>query len=196
MTKRTGEIQRKSKETEILVKLDLDGTGNHQIDTEIPFLEHMLSSIAVHSLCDLLITARGDLEVDDHHIVEDIGICFGEAMKKALSNKEGINRYGEAMVPMDDALARVVMDLSGRSYLSFNAEIPAEKLGNMSSENVREFFQAVANHAQMNIHIDLIRGYNSHHIVEAIFKAFARALKIAISKEPRIEGIWSAKGRL
>lgn len=190
---RSCEVQRKTSETEVLLKLELDGTGSHQIDTEIPFLSHMLTLFAVHSLCNLKIAARGDLEVDDHHSVEDIGICLGQALKKALGDKRGINRYGEATVPMDEALARVVLDLSGRPYLSYNAEIKPEKIGNFSSENVREFFQAVANFAGMNIHIDLIRGSNGHHIAEAVFKAFARALKTAVAYEPRMEGVWSSK---
>lgn len=190
---RSCEVQRKTSETEVLLQLELDGTGNHQIDTEIPFLGHMLTLFSVHSLCNLKIAARGDLEVDDHHSVEDIGICLGQALKEALGDKRGINRYGEATVPMDETLVRVVLDLSGRSFLSFNAEIKQAMLGNLSSENVREFFQALANYAGMNIHIDLIRGSNSHHIVEAMFKAFARSLKMAVAYEPRMEGIWSSK---
>ncbi|MDD2619628.1 MAG: imidazoleglycerol-phosphate dehydratase HisB [Syntrophomonadaceae bacterium] len=187
------EVQRKTGETEVLLQLELDGTGNHQIDTEIPFLSHMLTLFSVHSLCNLKIAARGDIEVDDHHSVEDIGICLGQALKDALGDKKGINRYGEATIPMDETLVRVVLDLSGRPYLAYNAEIKQEKIGNLSSENVREFFQAVANSAGMNIHIDLIRGSNAHHIVEAMFKAFARSLKMAIAYEPRMEGIWSSK---
>lgn len=193
---RNHEMQRKTNETEILLQLELDGTGVHQIDTEIPFLGHMLTLFSVHSLCDLKITARGDVEVDDHHTVEDIGICLGDAIKNALHDKRGIQRYGEAIVPMDEALARVVLDLSGRSCLVYKVELPREIVGGLSTENVKEFFQAVANNAGMNIHIDLIRGTNSHHIIEAIFKAFARAFKQAIAYEPRIEGIWSSKGNL
>jgi imidazoleglycerol-phosphate dehydratase len=156
----------------------------------------MLTLFSVHSLCDLKVTARGDLEVDDHHSVEDIGICLGEAIKNALHEKRGIQRYGEAIVPMDEALARVVLDLSGRSCLVYEVELPREMVGGLSTENVKEFFQSVANNAGMNIHIDLIRGDNSHHIIEAIFKAFARAFKQAIAYEPRIEGVWSSKGNL
>lgn len=196
MANRSVEIQRKTSETEVLLQLDLDGTGVHQIDIEIPFLSHMMTLFTVHSLCDLKITARGDIEVDDHHTVEDIGICFGQALKAALGEKRGINRYGEATVPMDEALARTVIDLSGRSGLVFAADLPRETRGGLSSENVKEFFQAVANNADITLHIDLLRGSNTHHAIEAIFKAFARAMKQAVSYEPRIEGVWSSKGNL
>ena len=193
---RSAEIQRKTAETEILLHIGLDGTGRHQIDAEIPFLSHMLTLFSVHSLCDLKITARGDIEVDDHHSVEDIGICMGQGIKQALGEKRGINRYGEATVPMDEALVRVVIDLSGRSYLVFDAALAREIIGGFSTENVREFFYALSATAGMNLHIDVIRGDNSHHIVEAIFKAFARAFREAIAIEPRVEGAWSSKGSL
>ena len=193
---RIGEIHRKTGETEILVQVELDGTGSYQIDTPIPFFSHMLTLLSVHSLCNLKVIAQGDIDVDDHHTVEDIGICLGEAIKMALQDKNGINRYGEAVIPMDEALARVVIDLSGRPYLVYNVKIDREKVGNLASENVQEFFQALANTAGMNLHIDLIRGDNGHHIIEAIFKAFARALKTAVAIEPRVEGIWSSKGKL
>ncbi len=194
--KRIGEIKRKTRETEVFVELDLDGNGLHQIDTEITFLSHMLTLFSVHSLCNLKLAARGDMEVDDHHTVEDIGICLGEAIKMAVGEKSGINRYGEATVPMDEALARVVIDLSNRPYLIYEVGIPAEKLGVLTTENVKEFFQALASHAGMTIHIDLLRGENSHHIIEAVFKAFARAFRVAVSIEPDIEGVWSSKGKL
>jgi len=190
---RKGEVQRKTSETELLLQLELDGTGHHQVDIEIPFLGHMLTLFSVHSLCNLKVTGRGDIEVDDHHTAEDIGICMGQALKTAIGDKMGINRYGEATVPMDEALVRVVLDFSGRSFLSFNVNIPRDQIGNFSTENVKEFFQALANNAGMNIHIDLIKGENSHHIIEAVFKAFARALKMAVAIEPRIEGVWSSK---
>lgn len=193
---RSADIQRKTAETEILLHLELDGTGNHQIDTEIPFFNHMLTLFAVHSLCNLKIVARGDIEVDDHHTVEDAGICLGQAIKQALGEKRGLVRYGEATIPMDEALVRVVLDLSGRSYLVYKAEMPKTQIGNFSVENIREFFQAIANSAGINLHIDVIRGENSHHIAEAIFKAFARAFKTAITIEPRVEGVWSSKGNL
>ncbi len=193
---RVGEIHRKTGETEILVQVELDGTDKHQIDTPIPFLSHMLTLLSVHSLCNLKVTAQGDVKVDDHHTVEDIGICLGQALKMALQDKRGINRYGEAIVPMDEALARVVIDLSGRSYLVYNVKLDRERVGDLATENVQEFFQALANSAGMNLHIDLLRGDNAHHIIEAIFKAFARALKMAVAIEPRVEGIWSSKGKL
>ncbi|MBP8819857.1 MAG: imidazoleglycerol-phosphate dehydratase HisB [Syntrophomonadaceae bacterium] len=193
---RVGEIHRKTGETEILVQVELDGTGSYQIDTPIPFLSHMLTLLSVHSLCNLKVIAQGDIDVDDHHTVEDIGICLGESIKMALQDKKGINRYGEATVPMDESLARVVIDLSGRPYMVYNVKIEREKVGDLASENVQEFFQAVANSSGMNLHIDLLRGDNGHHIIEAIFKAFARALKVAVAIEPRVEGVWSSKGKL
>lgn len=193
---RTAEVQRKTNETEVLLQLDLDGTGSHQIDTEIPFLSHMLTLFSLHSLCDLKVTARGDIEVDDHHSVEDIGICLGQALDQALGEKRGVHRYGEATIPMDEALSRVVLDLSGRSVLMYNVELDRSLIGNFATENAQEFFKAVANTARMAIHIDVLRGSNSHHILESIFKAFARALKQAVEVEPRMEGIWSSKGNL
>ncbi|HNX29859.1 MAG TPA: imidazoleglycerol-phosphate dehydratase HisB [Syntrophomonadaceae bacterium] len=193
---RRAEIQRKTGETEVLVQIALDGTGKYQIDTEVPFLSHMLTLFAVHSLCDLKVTARGDIEVDDHHSVEDIGICLGQAIKASLGERRGISRYGDSIIPMDEALVQVVLDLSGRPYLVFDADFKQEKIGNFSTENVREFFQAIVNSAGINLQIDMIRGTNSHHIAEAIFKAFARALKKAVTDEPRVEGVWSSKGSL
>ncbi|HRY12432.1 MAG TPA: imidazoleglycerol-phosphate dehydratase HisB [Syntrophomonadaceae bacterium] len=194
---RIGEIERKTRETEVFVELNLDGSGQHQIDTEITFLSHMLTLFAVHSLCDLKLAARGDMEVDDHHTVEDIGICLGEAIKMALGEKKGINRYGAAIIPMDEALARVVIDLSNRPYLVYDVQVPAERLGVLSTENIKEFFQAVASHAGLTMHVDLLKGENSHHIIEAVFKAFARAFKEAVAIDPDMEGVvWSSKGRL
>jgi len=193
---RSAEIHRKTNETEILLQLELDGTGNYQIDIEMPFLGHMLALFATHSLCNFKVWARGDTEVDDHHTVEDIGVCFGLALQQALGDKRGISRYGYATVPMDEALARVVVDLSGRPYLSYSVPVPSERVGSFATELVEEFFRAVVNNAGITVHIDLIRGSNSHHILEAVFKAFARALKEAVSYEPRIEGVWSTKGKL
>jgi len=190
---RIGEVQRKTSETEVLVQLELDGTGNHQIDTEIPFFSHMLTLFCVHSLFNLKVTARGDIEIDDHHTVEDIGICLGQAFKQALGEKKGINRFGEATVPMDEALVRVVVDISARPCLAYNVDLVREQIGNFSTENVKEFFRAFSNNAGINIHIDLLRGENNHHIIEAVFKAFARALKRAVECEPRMEGVWSSK---
>lgn len=193
---RSAEIHRKTNETEILLQLELDGTGVYQIDIEVPFLGHMLSLLAMHSLTNVKVWARGDTEVDFHHTVEDLGLSLGAALQEALGEKKGLNRYGCAMVPMDEALVRVVVDLSGRPCLMYNVPIPVEMIGTFPAELVEEFFQAVANSAAMTLHIDLIRGSNSHHIVEAVFKAFARALKQAIETEPRIEDVWSTKGRL
>lgn len=194
--RRIGEIERQTRETDIRVELELNGQGINQIDTDISFLSHMLTLFSVHSLCNLKITAHGDIEVDDHHTVEDIGICLGEAIKMALGEKEGIKRYGEATVPMDEALARVVIDLSNRPCLVYAVNVPVEKLGALTTENIKEFFQAVTNHAGITIHIDLLRGENSHHIIEAVFKAFARAFRAATTFEPGLEGVWSSKGKL
>lgn len=193
---RNSQIGRKTSETEINLKLYVDGSGIHEIETPVPFLNHMLTLFAVHSRCDLQVSAVGDTQVDDHHTVEDIGICLGQAIKEALGEKKGINRYGQALIPMDEALARVVIDLSGRSFMQYAVDIPSTQLGNLSSENIKEFFQAIANQAGMTIHIDLLRGENSHHIVEAVFKAFARAFKEAIAVAPGVEGVWSSKGKL
>jgi imidazoleglycerol-phosphate dehydratase len=193
---RSSQVIRQTAETEISVSLAIDGSGSYQIETPVPFLNHMLTLFAVHSRCDLKVDATGDTHIDDHHTVEDIGICLGQTIKGALGEKKGINRYGQALIPMDEALARVVIDLSGRSFMQYAVEIPAPQLGNLSTENVKEFFQAVANQAGMTIHIDLLRGENSHHIVEAVFKAFARAFKEAVDLAPGVEGVWSSKGKL
>lgn len=193
---RSAEIHRKTAETEILLQLELDGTGSYQIDTEMPFLGHMLALFAMHSLSNLKVWARGDTEVDNHHTVEDIGLCFGLALKQAIGDKKGVRRYGCATVPMDEALARVVVDLSGRPYLSYSVSVPCERVGNFPAELVEEFFRAVVNSAGITLHIDLLRGANSHHILEAVFKAFARAVKDAVEYEPRVEGVWSTKGKL
>lgn len=194
--KRSAQVVRNTAETQISVELNLDGSGIYQIDTPVAFLNHMLTLFSVHSRCNLTVSAVGDTQVDDHHTVEDIGICLGQAIKSALADKQGINRYGQAIIPMDESLARVVLDLSDRSYLQYFVEIPSPQLGNLSSENVKEFFQAVANQAGMTLHIDLLRGENSHHIVESVFKAFARAFREAVMITPGVEGVWSSKGTL
>lgn len=193
---RVAEVHRKTTETEVFVYVNLDGTGSYQIDTEIPFLGHMLALFSMHSLCDLRIMARGDTHVDLHHTVEDIGICLGQAIAEALGEKKGILRYGSAVLPMDEALARVVVDLSGRAYLDFNVAIPTEMVGGFATELFEEFFRAVVSNSHITLHVDLLKGKNSHHIIEAVFKAFARAFKEAITYEPRVEGVWSTKGRL
>ncbi|MDD3852607.1 MAG: imidazoleglycerol-phosphate dehydratase HisB [Syntrophomonadaceae bacterium] len=193
---RTAEIKRQTRETDIELRLEIDGTGNYDIDVPIPFLGHMLTLFTVHSLCNLQLTAKGDIEVDDHHTVEDIGICLGQALKEAVGDKKGINRYGEATVPMDEALVRVVLDFSGRAWLSYDVEVENATIGNLATENIPEFFQALASAAGMNLHVDMLRGTNTHHVIEATFKAFARALKMALTIDPRVEGVWSSKGKL
>lgn len=193
---RTAEIKRQTKETDITLRLEIDGTGDCDIDVPVPFLGHMLTLFVVHSLCNLQLIAKGDIEVDDHHTVEDIGICLGQALKEAAGDKKGINRYGEATVPMDEALVRVVLDFSGRSWLAYNVVLETDSIGNLATENIQEFFQALSNSAGMNLHIDLLRGTNTHHVLEATFKAFARALKDALTINPRVEGVWSSKGEL
>jgi imidazoleglycerol-phosphate dehydratase len=194
--RRIAERQRATKETDVRIKLDLDGKGEPEIDTGIGFLDHMLTLFAVHSRVNLSVQAQGDLEVDDHHTVEDIGICLGQAIQAALQDKAGIHRYGEATLPMDESLVRVVLDLSGRPYFVYQVDIPAERLGTLATENVKEFFQAVVNQSGMTLHIDLLRGQNAHHIVEAVFKAFAHAFAQAIAFQPGLEGILSSKGTL
>ncbi|MGE5416175.1 MAG: imidazoleglycerol-phosphate dehydratase HisB [Acidobacteriota bacterium] len=193
---RKGEIQRKTSETEVFVSFELDGIGNYQIDTEIPFLGHMLSLFTMHSLTNLTITARGDINVDYHHTVEDIGICLGQTLGQAVGDKKGINRYGSALVPMDEALAQVVIDMSGRSFIDFNVDFPTETIGNFPTELFEEFFRAVASNAGMTLHIDVLKGTNSHHMIEAVFKALGRALQVACSIDPKMDGVWSTKGKL
>lgn len=193
---RNASVARNTKETKIKLELNLDGTGLYEIKSGIGFFDHMLAQIARHGLLDLTLTAVGDLEVDAHHTVEDIGIVFGQALKKALGEKIGINRYGDAIVPMDEALALVALDLSGRPYLKFQADLGKWLIGNFNLELVEEFFQAVAVQSGMNIHIRLLEGGNLHHMAEAIFKAFGRALAAAIKINERITEVPSTKGIL
>ncbi len=193
---RPAKVERKTKETEITVALDLDGTGTAQIETGIPFLNHMLESCARHGLFDLGLKARGDIEVDLHHTVEDVGLALGQAFKEALGDKQGLRRFGEASVPLDEALARVVVDLSGRPYLSYNVKVRPGRVGNFDTDLPHEFFQAFANQLGMNLHIDVAQGENPHHIIEACFKAFARAMEGATRVDPRIKGVLSTKGSL
>lgn len=193
---RIGRVARKTGETDIIVEIHLDGSGSYKIDTPVPFLNHMLTLLSVHSLCDLNVSAMGDMDVDDHHTVEDIAICLGQALKEAVGSKNGIYRYGEATIPMDESLARVVMDFSGRPYLSYNVDMFPQRLGGLATENVKEFFQALANTSGITVHIDLLRGDNAHHIIEAIFKAFARALRQAVTVTEGVAGVWSSKGKL
>jgi len=194
---RKASIERKTKETQIVIALSLDGAGQTDIDTGIPFMDHMLELMGVHGLFDIQISAQGDTDIDDHHTVEDIGICLGKAIKKALGAKEGIRRYGHAFVPMDEALARVVLDLSNRPYLAYRV-LPKENMtGNFNVELVKEFFRALVNEAGMTLHIELISGDDPHHAAESIFKAFGKALDDATRLENRRQGaIPSTKGIL
>jgi len=193
---RTATIKRNTKETDICLSLNLDGQGKAELNTGIPFLDHMIEQIARHGLIDLSIHAKGDLEIDAHHTVEDIGICFGEALRDAIGDKAGIVRYGHACVPLDEALSRVVLDLSGRPGLEYHIDFPKETVGGFDVELFKEFFQAVSNHGRITLHIDAIRGDNNHHIIETVFKAFGRALRMAVESDPRQRGIPSTKGAL
>jgi imidazoleglycerol-phosphate dehydratase len=193
---RTGKIQRRTAETEIELSLDLDGSGASQIDTGVGFFDHMLTLLARHASIDLDVKAQGDLHVDQHHTVEDVGICFGQALKQALGDKAGIRRYGHFTLPMEETLATTAIDLSGRYYLVFNAQFPTAKIGDFDSELVEDFWQAVAANCLCNLHVTVHYGRNSHHIAEAIFKATARALRMAVEKDPRSKGVPSTKGTL
>ena len=189
-------IERKTAETQVAVKLNLDGEGKCEIATGIGFLDHMLTLFAKHGFMDLTVKAKGDLDVDSHHTVEDIGIVLGEALKKALGDKAGIHRYGNCYIPMDETLAQVCLDFSGRPFLVFGAEIPKAQLGNYETEMTEEFFRAIAMNCGLTLHIRVLYGSNVHHIIEAIFKAFARAVAEAVDIDPRVKGIMSSKGVL
>ena len=193
---RCAEIKRKTAETQISVKLNLDGEGKCDIATGIGFLDHMLTLLAKHSFMDLTVKAKGDLEVDSHHTVEDIGIVLGEALREALGDKAGIHRYGNCFIPMDETLAQACLDFSGRPFLIFGAEIPKIKLGNYDTEMTEEFFRAIAMHCGLTLHIRVLYGSNVHHIIEAVFKAFARAVAEAAAVDPRVKGVMSSKGVL
>jgi len=195
-TNRNASITRTTKETDIELKLNLDGSGISSINTSIPFLDHMLEQVARHGLVDLTIEAKGDREIDDHHTVEDIGICFGEALHDALGDKSGIRRYGQSYVPLDEALSRVVLDLSGRPGMEYHIPFPKERVGDFDVDLFKEFFQAIVNHGKITLHIDAIRGDNNHHMIETAFKAFGRALRMAVEKDDRVSGIPSTKGAL
>jgi len=194
LKERKGEYKRKTSETKIETKIDLDGKGISNLETEIHFLNHMLALFARHGLFDLEVKARGDLEVDYHHTVEDIGICLGEAIKNALQDKKGIKRYGFTILPMDESLVQVALDLSGRGQLIYKVQFEQERVGFFEVNLVEEFFRALSYHAGMTLHINLLYGENSHHIIEAIFKAFGRALDEAIKQDNRIDDIPSTKG--
>jgi imidazoleglycerol-phosphate dehydratase len=193
---RLAEVVRKTKETDIQVRLVLDGTGSAQVRTGIGFLDHMLTHVAVHGFFDVTVEANGDLHVDFHHTVEDVGIALGQALGQALGNRGGIARYGEATVPMDEALAQVVVDLSGRTHLSYEDGLPPGKVGEVDIELFQEFFEAFARSAGATVHVRVPSGRNAHHVIEAIFKAFARALDRATREEPRRQGVPSTKGSL
>ncbi len=193
---RKAEVRRKTKETEVLLRLDLDGSGRQSIATGIDFFDHMLSLLAYHSLIDLFIEAKGDIGVDSHHTVEDVGICLGEGIRKALGEARGIRRYGMAMVPMDETLGSVALDLSRRPYLVFHMKLRKSRVGNFDLELVEEFLRALSNHAGITLHINLLYGRNSHHMVEAVFKGLGRALKEAVSLDPRSSRVPSTKGIL
>lgn len=193
---RKASIDRATNETDIRLTLDLDGTGTSHIETGIGFFDHMLTALAKHGQFDLDVTCRGDLEVDAHHTVEDVGICLGQALNEALGDKAGITRFGTAAVPMDEALARVAIDCSGRPYLVYAAKIPESTVGAFPSELGEEFFRSFADHGRINLHIDLVRGTNTHHCLEAIFKGVARTLREAVAPDPRVKGIPSTKGTL
>ena len=196
MEKRIGNCIRKTKETDIAITINLDGQGKKQIDTGIPFFDHMLNGFARHGLFDLDVKVVGDLEVDCHHTVEDTGIVLGQAIAEALGDKAGIKRYGSFLLPMDETLALCAIDLSGRPYLNFQAEFPTEHIGGLDTEMIKEFFYAVSYSAAMNLHLKIMDGGNSHHMAEALFKAFGKALDAATMEEPRMKDVWSTKGSL
>jgi imidazoleglycerol-phosphate dehydratase len=191
---RSSEIKRTTGETDVTVKIDLDGKGRADISTGIGFFDHMLVQVAKHGFFDLDVNAKGDLDVDCHHTVEDVGITLGQAVSKALGGREGIARYADETVPMEDALILCALDISGRPYLAFDCAFPSEKIGGMDTEMIEEFFRAVCLHAGLNLHIRTLAGKNSHHIAEAAFKAFGRAMNRASSIDPRISGVLSTKG--
>ena len=196
MESRVASCNRVTKETQIEMTLNLDGTGKTDISTGIGFFDHMLSGFARHGLFDLTVKVTGDLEVDSHHTIEDTGIVLGQTIAKALGDKKGIKRYGHFMLPMDEVLVLSAIDLSGRPYLNYNAEFVSDKMGEMDTEMVREFFYAVSYSAMMNIHLKILDGINDHHKAEALFKAFGKALDMATMEEPRIKEAWTTKGSL
>ncbi|GED18723.1 imidazoleglycerol-phosphate dehydratase HisB [Kurthia gibsonii] len=196
MGTRTASITRKTNETQIAIDFDLDGTGQVTVNTGVPFMDHMLDLFMKHGLYDGKIEANGDVEIDDHHTTEDLGIVLGQAVRQALGDKKGIKRYGHAFVPMDDALAQVYVDCSDRPHLEFRATLPAQKVGTFDTELVHEFLWKFALEARMNVHVIVPYGHNTHHIIEAIFKALARAIDDAVQIDPRVQGVPSTKGLL
>lgn len=193
---RTGKISRRTKETDIDLDLQLDGKGQAVIETGVGFMDHMLTLLTVHGFFDLTINARGDVQVDDHHTVEDLGICLGMAFKKAVSEMAGITRYGHSYVPMDEALVRVCVDFSNRPYLHYNVVLPDQKVGSFDTSLAKEFLRALALHSGLTLHVDLLHGENTHHIIEAVFKALGKALSAAVTMDARVTGQLSSKGTL
>jgi imidazoleglycerol-phosphate dehydratase len=196
MRPRQGRVERKTRETDIRLVLDLDGSGRAKASTGIGFFDHMLTALAKHGHFDLEVRCKGDLHVDAHHSVEDVGIALGQALRQALGDKRGIVRFGHAYVPLDEALSRCVIDLSGRPWLHFGVEFKARQIGTMPTELFEDFFWALADHGRLNIHLDVIRGRNGHHIAETLFKATARALSMAVALDPRVKDVPSTKGSL
>ena len=196
MMERTSVVSRNTKETEIQISLNLDGSGKADIQTGIGFFDHMLNSFARHGFFDLTVKVKGDLEVDTHHTIEDTGIVLGQAIKQAVGDKKGIVRYGSQILPMDESLVLCALDLCGRPYLVYDLDLDREKVGDLETEMVREFFYVVSYAAEMNLHIRQMAGMNNHHIIEAAFKAFAKALDSAVAAEPRLTGVLSTKGSL
>ncbi|MDQ2069668.1 imidazoleglycerol-phosphate dehydratase HisB [Natronospira bacteriovora] len=197
MTARKADIHRKTRETDVRVKLDLDGSGERRFETGVPFLEHMLDQIARHGMVDIEVHAEGDLEIDAHHTVEDVGITLGQALAEAWGDGRGIVRYGHAYVPLDEALSRVVVDLSGRPGLEYRVDYPRARIGDFDVDLIREFFQGLVNHARITLHVDNLAGRNAHHVAETVFKAFGRALRMAVESDPRLgDATPSTKGSL
>jgi imidazoleglycerol-phosphate dehydratase len=196
MARRQGSVERKTRETDIRLRLDLDGEGKSRIATGIGFFDHMLTAFSTHGRFDVELRCKGDLHVDAHHSVEDVGIALGQALREALGDKKGIVRFGHAYVPLDEALSRCVIDLSGRPYLHYDVTFKARQIGEMPTELFEDFFWALADHGRLNIHLEAIRGRNAHHIAETLFKSASRALSMAVARDPRVKGIPSTKGSL
>ena len=196
MARRQGSVERKTRETDIRLRLDLDGEGKSRISTGIGFFDHMLTAFSTHGRFDVDLRCKGDLHVDAHHSVEDVGIALGQALREALGDKKGIVRFGHAYVPLDEALSRCVIDLSGRPYLHYDVTFKARQIGAMPTELFEDFFWALADHGRLNIHLDSIRGRNAHHIAETLFKSASRALSMAVALDPRVKGVPSTKGSL
>ncbi len=193
---RKAKIRRKTTETDVSAEVNLDGKGEGCIDTSVPFFDHMLNLFARHGLVDLTVRSKGDTAIDDHHLVEDVGICVGQAVRKALGERKGISRYGSALIPMDESICSVAMDLSGRPYLIWRVKIGKQKIGEFDPALLREFFKSFSDHSGITLHINLMYGINNHHMAEAIFQAFARAFREAVAMDERVEGVLSTKGSL